>query len=106
MEPQELLHRNIIHQKSSTLVDLHGMNRWKAKNTLERAILSLVGPQERSITVIHGYHQGTVLRDYLRSGLFANDLLHEYPLLPDIVIEERQPGITRIWITRSWYYGG
>ena len=104
MEPEELFHRNIIQQKSSTLVDLHGMNRWKARKVLFQGIFRLLAIGKDSFLVVHGYHHGTVLRDYIRNGRFLRDLYTEYPLLPTVKIVEYQPGATRILIQGSGYH--
>ena len=90
--------------QSDTVVDLHGMHRWKAKNVLIRGIISLICQGEQSLLVIHGYHHGTVLRDYIRRGRFLRDLQREYPLLPPVTIVEYQPGATKILIERRGSY--
>jgi len=82
------------------IVDLHGMHRWKAKKVLIGMIFSLVVRGKQSLLVIHGYHHGTVLRDYIRGGRFIADLRKEYPLLPYVSIIEYRPGATKIRIAK------
>jgi len=86
-----------IHTKNVKL-DLHGMNRWKARKALFRRILQLLVSGKKDLLVIHGYHHGTVLRDYIRDGRFLRDLHTEYPLLPPVKIVPYQPGATKILI--------
>ena len=47
-------------------IDLHGMTCAQAKEELDRTLRSI--PQDtRELTVVHGYHGGTTLRDLVRS---------------------------------------
>jgi hypothetical protein len=97
---------NSIHHSPlrSFVIDLHGMHRWKAKKAIIRGIFSLMAQGKLSLLVIHGYHHGTILRDYIRNGRFLRDLHQEYPLLPPVKIIEHQPGATKIRILRRCYH--
>ena len=85
-------------------IDLHGMNRWKARKVLLRGIIRLLVLGKDALLIIHGYHHGTVLRDYIRDGRFLQDLHTEYPLMPSVKIEEYQPGATKILIQGRGYH--
>lgn len=85
-------------------LDLHGMNRWKARRILIRGIFRLLATGKKTLVVIHGYHRGTVLRDYIRDGRFLQDLQAEFPSLPPVTIVEYQPGATKIRIGRGGSY--
>ena len=84
-------------------IDLHGMNRGMARDALLQAIITFLTTGKESLLVVHGFHHGTVLRDYLRKGRFVRDLRNEYPLFPPVEIIEYQPGATKILI-RWWEY--
>lgn len=64
-----------MKQKAYFLRNLHGMNRYKAMRTLANDLKLLIGSRYNRILAIHGYNQGHVLRDYIRSpyGL-SNDI--------------------------------
>ena len=87
------------HLKSSFLqLDLHGMNRWKARKQLFIYLIRLFSQNKAYLFVIHGHRHGTVLRDYIRSGRFSRDLRREFPLFPRIEIEAVREGTTRIMV--------
>lgn len=46
--------------------DLHGKNTYQAKITVD-ALLRRAGNGTYRIRLVHGYHGGTALRDFLRS---------------------------------------
>ena len=50
---------------ASTKVDLHGLTKEEAKFELLRA-MNLVDISTRAVLVVHGYHNGRVLRDFVR----------------------------------------
>ena len=86
---------------NTNVIDLHGMHRWRAKKVLIGRIFSLIAQGKQSLLVIHGYHHGTVLRDYIRGGRFLRDLRREYPLFPQLRFIGYQPGATKIYIERG-----
>ena len=47
-------------------VDLHGKNTYQAKITLDAALRRAKGGTYR-IRVVHGFHGGTALRDFIRA---------------------------------------
>ena len=47
-------------------VDLHGKNTYQAKVTLDAALRRAKAGTYR-IRVVHGYHGGTALRDFIRT---------------------------------------
>ena len=47
-------------------VDLHGKNTYQAKVTLDAALRRAKAGTYR-IRVVHGYHSGTALRDFIRT---------------------------------------
>jgi len=77
-------------------VDLHGMGRWKARKVLFNNLIKLLAEGRKELLVIHGYHHGTVLRDYIRSGSLSEDAKRHYPLLPEITTRNFQNGATKI----------
>ncbi len=46
-------------------IDLHGKTSAEAKKTLDE-LLKKIPPDVRELTVIHGYRQGTALREMVR----------------------------------------
>ena len=67
-------------------IDIHGMNQFQAKTTIN-ATLKKATSNVYTIRIIHGYHNGTALRDMLR---------REYRSHPRILRVEltMNPGIT------------
>ena len=83
-------------EKGRITLDLHGMCRWKARRVLFNSLVKLLAEGKRYLFVVHGYHHGTVLRDYIRNGRLLKDLHRNLPLLPDIRIHQVEPGATKI----------
>ena len=55
-------------------IDLHGLELWEA---LEEIVYKLEECQEKGIqeiTLIHGFHKGQVLKNYIRSEGFLKDM--------------------------------
>lgn len=48
-------------------IDIHGMTKYQAKITLDSKLKSSKSNIYR-LRVIHGYHNGTELRDFVRKG--------------------------------------
>ncbi len=69
-------------------VDVHGMNQFQAKTKIN-ATLKKTKQGTYMIRIIHGYHNGTVLRDMIR---------REYRSHPRILCIELSlnPGITEL----------
>ena len=95
-----ITHTNHSYQGYLT-VDLHGLNRWKARSVLFNSLIKLLAKGKHHLLVIHGYHHGTVLRDYIRNGKLMIDLHREFPLLPDIRVQRTQKGATNISFTKG-----
>lgn len=69
-------------------IDVHGMNQFQAKTRINAA-LKKANSSTYLIRIIHGYHNGTVLRDMIRK---------EYRSHPRILRVEltMNPGITEL----------
>ncbi len=48
-----------------TEIDIHGMTEHEAKKRIEQFIAAQP-ESEKQITIIHGYHGGTILKDLVR----------------------------------------
>ena len=83
-----------------TKIDLHGLRRWEARKALFNGIFSILSKGESYLLVVHGYHGGTVHRDYIRGGQLLHDLRRIYPLLPVVTVYDYQPGATIINVSR------
>ena len=70
----EVFLQDHIIDNSFYSIDLHGMGLWKAKNAVEEKIRESVMLGIDRINIIHGYHGGTVLRDYFLSKKFYIDM--------------------------------
>lgn len=46
-------------------IDVHGMNQYQAKMKIQ-SVLKRLNSSVYIIRIIHGYHNGTILRDMLR----------------------------------------
>lgn len=46
-------------------IDVHGMNQYQAKMKIQ-SVLKKLNSSVYIIRIIHGYHNGTILRDMLR----------------------------------------
>lgn len=75
--------RYITNQKAE--VDIHGMTRDEARRCLT-LFLNRVNGSVREVEVIHGWSNGTVLRDMVRKGL-------KHPKIKSKVVS-MNPGIT------------
>lgn len=69
-------------------IDVHGMNQFQAKTTINAA-LKKANKGTYMIRIIHGYHNGTALRDMIR---------REYRSHPKIMRVElsMNPGMTEL----------
>lgn len=63
-------------------VDLHGRNTYQAKITVDAALRRAGGGTYR-IRVIHGYHGGTALRDFIREEYGRHPKVKRLLLSPD-----------------------
>ena len=52
-------------------LDLHGKNTYQAKTAVDALLRKSAGGTYR-IRIIHGFHSGTTLRDFLRSEYSAH----------------------------------
>ena len=73
-------------------LDLHGKNTYQAKVALEAA-LRRAGAGTYRISIIHGYHGGTVLRDMVRREYGAHPRVKRVeggfdPGITDLVLRE------------------
>ncbi|MDO5601382.1 MAG: Smr/MutS family protein [Oscillospiraceae bacterium] len=68
-------------------VDLHGMTADEAKRSLER-LLSSAPPAVKEVVVIHGYYNGTVLQEMVRTKL-------KHPRIASKMLS-LNPGATRL----------
>ena len=90
-----------IRTKSFLRLDLHGMNRWKARKQLFLFLIRLFAQRKSYLFVIHGYRHGTVLRDYIRDGTLSKDLRKEFPHFPQIKIAVVDEGTTRVVLSKE-----
>lgn len=69
-------------------IDVHGMNQFQAKTTIQ-AVLKKANRGTYMIRIIHGYHNGTALRDMIR---------REYRKHPKVLRVEvsLNPGVTEL----------
>ena len=63
-------------------VDLHGKNTYQAKVTLDAALRRAKAGTYR-IRVVHGYHGGTALRDFIRTEYGHHPRVKRLLLSPD-----------------------
>ena len=72
-------------------IDLHGKNVYQARVTIDAALRRSTGAVYR-LRIIHGYHQGTALRDFIRKEYTASPrVLRIVPLgdaATDLVLRE------------------
>ena len=90
--------KNVPPSAGIVEADLHGMNRYQAKLTLEAA-LRRAGREVYRIRVIHGYHGGTELQSLVREEIAGNKkvLRWEVGLNPgetDLILRE-WTGVTK-----------
>lgn len=69
-------------------IDVHGMNQFQAKTKIQ-AVLKKADRGTYMIRIIHGYHNGTALRDMIR---------REYRSHPKVLRVEisMNPGVTEL----------
>ena len=63
-------------------LDLHGKNTYQAKVAVD-ALLRRTGNGTYRIRLIHGYHGGTALREFLRSEYASHPKVKRLMLSPD-----------------------
>ena len=63
-------------------LDLHGKNTYQTKTAVD-ALLRRSGNGTYRIRIIHGFHGGTVLRDFLRSEYSTHPKVKRLLLSPD-----------------------
>ena len=63
-------------------LDLHGKNTYQAKVAVD-ALLRRAGNGTYRIRLIHGYHGGTALREFLRSEYVRHPKVKRLMLSPD-----------------------
>jgi dsDNA-specific endonuclease/ATPase MutS2 len=77
-------------------IDIHGLHLWEAIDEiiyfLEECRLN--GIQE--ISIVHGYHHGKILKDYIRSDGFIKEMRREGFSLKKI--KSSNEGVTRFLI--------
>lgn len=69
-------------------IDLHGMNSYQAQVAIEAALRRSWGLYK--IRLIHGYHQGTRLRDFIVETYQDDSRL--------VKLEQVTPGITELYL--------
>ena len=62
--------------------DLHGKNTYQAKVTVD-ALLRRAGNGTYRIRLVHGYHGGTALREFLRAEYACHPKVKRIMLSPD-----------------------
>lgn len=92
MTKDDMVRMNIYQNKNGNQVvqfDLHGYNR----KTAERQIKNIIAviPQECYLEIIHGYNNGTVLKELINSEL-KNDRIAER------IAKKNNPGVTTVHI--------
>ena len=55
-------------------IDLHGFELVEAMIEVDYAIRECIGDGESQITIVHGFHSGSVLKNYFRSARFIRDM--------------------------------
>ena len=67
---------------ASITVDLHGKNTYQAKVTVD-AMLRRVKAGTYRLRLVHGYHGGTALRDFIRTEYVHHPKVRRLLLSPD-----------------------
>lgn len=80
-------------------IDLHGYRKGNAFDLIAQVLdrFHRVG-YHRELFIIHGHHGGTVLRDYIRSKAFKEDLTRIHPWIKDVQFELCGDGATHLTI--------
>ena len=78
-------------------IDLHELSLWEAKDNILQAISQAYCDGELKIKFIHGYNRGTVIRDYLDSQEFVDDMMNEGIWVKN-VYRQTNPGVTFVII--------
>ena len=63
-------------------LDLHGRNTYQAKISIDAA-LRRAGGETYRLRLIHGYHSGTALRDFIRAEYSRHPKVKRLLLAPD-----------------------
>lgn len=69
-------------------IDVHGMNQFQAQTKID-ATLKRANAGTYRIKIVHGYHNGTVLRDMIRQRY------HSHPKIKRIELS-LNPGVTEL----------
>ena len=77
-------------------LDLHGLNLSGAKNIINKQVKFNKEHNCREMLLIHGYHNGTTLRDYIRNGELERDIRDAFPNIFSIGIYPVGDGATKI----------
>ena len=69
-------------QSGTLTVDLHGKNTYQAKVTIDAMLRRAKGGTYR-LRLVHGYHGGTALRDFIQSEYTRHPKVRRLLLSPD-----------------------
>jgi len=69
-------------QAGTLTVDLHGKNTYQAKVTIDAMLRRAEGSTYR-LRLVHGYHGGTALRDFIQSEYTRHPKVRRLLLSPD-----------------------
>lgn len=58
-------------------IDVHGMRLWEAIDEIIYCLEECRVQEVHAITIIHGYHHGRVLKDYIQSRGFIREMKRE-----------------------------
>ena len=77
-------------------LDLHGLNQANARNMINKQVRFNQEHNCREILLIHGYHNGTILRNYIRNGELEQNILDAFPNIFSLGIYPVEEGATKI----------
>jgi len=85
-----------MKQRRYIKLDLHGMNRYEAKRTIINDIKHLDPTKKKWILAIHGYRNGQVIRNYIRSPYGLQNDFDKEELGWDLKVVPFQEGATAL----------
>jgi hypothetical protein len=77
-------------------LDLHGFQLIDAKYAIKKLIKIAIKNNENELFLIHGFHNGTVLKSYIRDGELTKDMLSAFSNLREIKIYPNENGSTYV----------
>ena len=87
----------MVNLSNAREIDLHGLRLYDAELRICNSIEEAWCAGEEALLLIHGYHNGVAIKDYIRrqNGL-RNKISRDYPELPEIEVRPRDSGSTYV----------